>query len=271
MQTSTTPAQIPEQFSNVFGLGAPLEFYRVGAANKWVSAILGFILLGGSGLVAIYGIYDTYAQVSKYGPVMLWKTIVPPLIIAGFLFLLGLLSAVNAYQNWNRAAVLYDKGLAYTDNKGLQTWNWPEVEWLYVAITKHYTNGIYTGTTYVYTLQKTDGSRLSLDNKFKKVEVLGAFINKSVTPFQYDRLVQRLRSGQTVILGPVAISKENIIMNKKTYPWSDVDSVAIRNGYVSIKKKNGEWFSGTSAPVRSIPNLDAFLSVVDQIVKIKTG
>jgi hypothetical protein len=271
MQFQNPLSQVPEQFESVYGLGTPLGIYPVGVANRWVSAIFGVILIGGAGLAAIYGMYDTSVQVAKYGPVMFSKTIIPPLIIAALMLLFGILAAVNALLNWNKSAVVYEKGLAYSDNKGIQSWGWHEVEWFYVAITKHYHNGIYTGTTHLYTLQKLDGSRLRLDNKFKQIEALGRFVSQKVAPYQYDRLLQKLRSGQTVQLGPIAINKDGIAVGKKSYPWNEVEQVSIQKGYVSIKKRAGGWFSGASAPVAAIPNLDAFFAVVNQIVKVKTG
>lgn len=271
MQAQNPPQQIPEQFASVYGLGTPVDVYPVAASNRWISAILGVILLGGAGLAVIYGIYDTYVQTAKYGPVMFSKTITVPLIIAGLLFLFGIWAVVNAYQSWNKSVVVYEKGLAYSDNKGVQTWGWHEVEWFFIAITKHYHNGIYTGTTYLYTLQKVDGSKLKLDNKFKKIQALGQFIGQKVAPIQYDKLLQKMRSGQTAVLGPIAISKDCINMGKKNYPWGEVEQVGIQKGYMSIKKKGGGWFSGASSPVSAIPNLDALFAVVNQIVKVKTG
>jgi hypothetical protein len=271
MQVQNPPLQIPEEFIGVYGLGAPLSVYPVGTFNRWGSAVLGVILIGGAGLAFIYGIYDTYVQIAKYGPVMFSKAITAPLIIAGFLLLFGILAGVNAYQNWNKSVVAYEKGLAYSDNKGVQTWGWHEVEWFFISITKHYRNGIYVGTTYLYTLQKTDGSKLKLDNKFKKIESLGQIIGQKAAPLQYDKLLQKLRSGQTVVLGPIAISKDSITMGKKCYSWSEVEQVGIQKGYISIKKKGGGWFSGASSPVSAIPNLDALFAVVNQLVKVKTG
>lgn len=271
MQTSSLPSQVPDQFANVYGLGSLQALYPVSASNRIVSAIFGVLLVMVGGIVSIYGLYDTYVQVTKYGPVMFGKSIVTPLLIAGVAFLLGILAAYNAYRNWNTSAAVYENGLAYCDNNGLQTWPWNEVEWFTSAITKHYRNGIYTGTTYLYTLQKADGSKLLLDNKFKQIEALGRLINQKVAPLQYEKLRQQLRSGQSVRLGLVTISQQGLTINKKSYAWAEIDSVGIRNGYVNIKKKDGGWFSGASAAVAAIPNLDPLLTIIDQIVKVKSG
>jgi hypothetical protein len=243
----------------------------VGISNRWVSAIFGVLLIGVAGLAVIYGLYDTSVQVSKYGPVMFGKSIITPLLIAAVAFLFGVLAAYNAYRNWNTSAAVYENGLAYCDNSGVQTWPWNEIEWFTTAITKHYRNGIYTGTTYLYTLQKADGSKLQLNNRFKQIEALGRLINQKVAPLQYEKLRQQLRSGQSVRLGQITISQQSLTINKKDYAWSEIDSVGIRNGYVNVKKKDGGWFSGASAAVAAIPNLDPLLTIIDQIVKVKAG
>jgi hypothetical protein len=271
MQLQTNPNQIPEQFASVSGLGAPLGVYSTGSVNRWISAVLGLILLIAAALVALYGVYDTFVQVSKYGPVMFSKTIFFPLIIAAGLFLVGILTALNAYRNWQKAVVAYDKGLAYYDNRGLQIWGWSEVERFYAAITKHYHNGIYTGTSFLYTLQKADGATLKLDNKIQKIETLGQLVGQKTAPFQYEKLVQALRSGAVVQLGPIGLSRESFLLNKKAYAWEEVEQIGLRQGYLNVKKKNGGWFSGASAPVAAIPNLNPLLAVVEQITKIKTG
>ncbi|MCX6064663.1 MAG: hypothetical protein NT121_02765, partial [Chloroflexi bacterium] len=132
-------------------------------------------------------------------------------------------------------------------------------------ITKQYTNGLYTGTTFLYTLQKEDGSSLRLDNKFKQVESLGRFIGQKVAPYQYDKLRQQVQNGQIAKLGPISISLDQLTVKKKSFGWKEVEKVAITNGYVKIQKKGGGRFSGASAPVATIPNLEALFEVVNQI------
>ena len=271
MQSQAFPVQVPEQFASVYGLGTPNTVYLPGQSNRWVGAILGAFLMIGGGLTVLYGIYDAYVKVEKYGPVIFTKALWTPLAIGVVLGLLGFLAALNAFFNWNKAVVVYEKGLAYNDNRGVQIWGWHEVDRLMVAITKHYYNGIYTGTTYLYTLQKADGSKLKLDNKFSKIELLGRAISQNVAPHQYQKLVTAVKAGQTVALGPIAINKDGIAIGKKTYSWNEIEQVGIQQGFVSIKKKGGGWFSGASASAASIPNLDALLAVIDQIVGVKSG
>ena len=267
----TASTQIPEEFSAIYGLGTPTGVFPTGKSSRWVSAIFGVLFLGGAALAVTYGIYDSYVQTAKYGPAVFQRTITPPACIAVIMFLIGAWLAISAFVNWKKAVVLYEKGLAYNDRKGLQTWRWEDVHHFFIAITRHYYNGIPTGTTYLYTLKKSDGSQLKLDNRFAKIQDLGKLIQQNVFPLQYERLVQALKNGQTVALGSVALSKEGIAIGKKAFPWAEVEQVGIQSGFVSVKKQGGGWFSGASAPVASIPNLEAMLAVVDQVVKVKAG
>ncbi len=268
---SFSPIQVPEQFAGVYGLGSPVQVFSARTTNRWVSALSGVICLGLAGLAFLYGLYDAYVQTAKYGPLMLESALLPPLIISGILGLVGVLFAINAWQNWNKIAVLYQNGLAYHDNKGLQLWNWQEVSLLFVSITRHYTNGIYTGTTYQYTLQKSDGNKLILGNKLQSIEVLGGAISKAVAPFQYQALINAFQSSQGITLGPIQINKESLVIGKKTFPWNEIEQVVIQNGYLSVQKRGGGWLSGASAPAAAIPNFDALMAVLEQITKVKAG
>ncbi len=44
------------------------------------------------------------------------------------------------------------------------------------SIAKHYTSGIYTGTSHLYTVQLSDDTRYRLDDKFNAVEGLGSAV-----------------------------------------------------------------------------------------------
>jgi hypothetical protein len=199
------------------------------------------------------------------------KVVVSPLVAAFVMIIVGVILALNAFTNWNKAAVLYEKGVAYNDRKGIQSWRWEDIHYFFMAITKHYTNGVYTGTTYVYTLQKSDGARLVFNNNLNKVQDLGGAIQQKVFPIQYQRMVDVLKQGQSLKLGPIVLNKDGMKMDKKVYTWAEVEQVGIQRGYVSVKKIGGGWFSGATTPVAAIPNLDPFLAIVDQIVKVKAG
>jgi hypothetical protein len=139
------------------------------------------------------------------------------------------------------------------------------------AITRHYTNGIYTGTTHIYTLYNRQNQRLVLSDSIRKVEVLAKNIDESIFPLLYGRAADQYNGGQAIAFGPVSISKAGIAVGKKTYPWTDVKEVSIHQGVLKVSRKDGGWFSGASASAAVIPNLRVLLTIIHQVVGLKAG
>jgi hypothetical protein len=263
--------QIPETFISVIGLGTSRGYFRVKRLNRWGSLVLFFFLLGGAVLVFLFGIYDTYLAWQLHGPAMIDDKLTAPLVIAFVLLAFGLLAGWSAYAGWNKGVVVYERGFAYNDRKGLQIWRWEDVVSMTSAITRHYTNGIYSGTTHVYTLINHQNQRLVLADSFSKVEELAKNIDENIFPFLYGPAADQYNAGQTIVFGPVAISKAGIAIGKKTYPWTDVKEVSIHRGVLKVSRKEGGWFSGASVPASTIPNLRVLLSLIDQVKGVIAG
>ena len=203
---------------------------------------------------------------------MFSTSLIGPWILAAVLLGIALLLAWNAYTNWKKAAVIYQNGLAYRDRKGLRTWRWEDFNSMTSAVTKHYTNGIYTSTTHIYTLVKQDGEKFVVNDTIANVEALATDIRKHIFPLLYEQVAQAYNEGRNCLFGPVKLSKaDGIQVGKKVYPWDQVEQVAIQKGVLSVKKKGGGWFSGASATASSIPNLEVMLSIIDQVVGLKTS
>jgi len=267
-----TVSQIPEVFSEVFGLGSPLAYYPAKKRSRWGILVVVFILFAGTGVALLWGAYNAYNRYLKFGPAIVVPSLVGPWILAGILFLIALVLSWSVFNNWKKAAVVYQNGLAYRDRKGIRSWRWDEINSLTSAVTKHYTNGIYTGTTHIYTLIKNDDEKVVINDAIGDVEELAANISKHIFPLLYEEYAQAYNQGEVCLFGPVKLSKvEGIQIGKKAYPWNEVERVAIQKGVLSVKKKGGGWFSGASATAASIPNLQVMLSIIDQVVGLKTG
>lgn len=262
--------QLPEAFSSVFGFGARTGFFPVSKWNRWGSLAAGLIFFGGGALLGLFGLYYAYTQSQQYGPAVFINNLWPFVLFSGIGVLIGLFGLWSAFSNWNKAVAIYTHGLAYNDNKGLQTWRWEEIDQFFFSITRQYTNGIYTGTTYVYTVRKADGEKITFDNKYGKNEIaqLGGMLEQATQPIHYRRAAEVYNAGQTAVFGPVSISKEGITIHKKTYPWSDVAKVTLNDGMLNVARKGGGWFSGASVMVSSVPNLAALLSIMDQVMGV---
>jgi hypothetical protein len=264
-------SQIPEAFaSSSMGLGTVKQYFPVKKGRRVGNLVIFFLFLLGAAAVFLYGIYDTSTAYQAHGVAVIDDHLVTPSIIAIVLFLLGVWAGWSAYANWNRGAVLYEKGFVVRDRHGLQPWRWEEIASITSAVIRHYTNGIYTGTTHVYTVINQQNRRLVLNDALGKVEELAKGIEEGCFPFLYERLALQYNSGQPVVFGPVAISKTGIQIGKKVYPWADVKDVLLNQGFLKVSKKEGGWFSGASAAAATIPNLHVLLSIINQVVGVKT-
>lgn len=256
-------------FVNVIGLGLLKGEYAPKNIGKWANLILG----GGCALsapvavlVAIALAYDAY---TNYGLARVDNAIGPPLIYAGIALLIGGLILWGVWNNWGLAVNLYENGFAHYDRKGLKQVRWDQVEAVWQAITKHYRNGIYTGTTHVYTVQTADQQKLVLDDKLAKVEDLGKVIQSQVTKALWPKYFAALQTGQKLTFGPLALDHTSIYSGKKVLRWDEIESVKLAQGDISVKKKNGGWFSWASASVPQIPNFYIFYELVSRLTKLE--
>lgn len=273
---NSSSLQIPPQFTAVFGIGGPQAIFQRKGAGKWAGVIFGVIMLGAAAIGFLAGSYMTYANYTKYGPASLQGQLtgifLPTVVITGIVFLISIAILWSTYTNWRKAAVVYQDGFGYSDHKGVRTMRWDQITGMTSAVTKHYRNGIYTGTTHIYTLWDNKGTKLVLNDALPKVEDLANHIRQGIFPHLYKSAADNYNAGQTVNFGPVSISKANgIAIKKKSYKWDEVSQVSVQQGFLKIAKKGGGWFSGENVMIASIPNYEVLLSIINQVVGVKAG
>ena len=208
----------------------------------------------------------------RYYPPVILKTIAPWLIGALLAFLIAAGLLWEMVRRRKKGAVVYTNGFAYSDHKGVQSWRWDEVKNITANVVRHYTNGIYTGTTHNYSLEKTNGEKLVINDAIKDAEAFYTHMQNNTLQHRYQRLADEYNLGNPVTFGPVTIGKQTgIKIGKKSYAWDQIQEVGINKGVLSVKKKDGKWFSGASATAGTIPNLHVLLSIINQIVGLQAG
>lgn len=167
--------------------------------------------------------------------------------------------------------MVHDGGLVHANRNNERIIPWDDIEYVWQQITEHYTNGVYTGTTYVYSLQLYDGSRLKYtNNSLKNVQKLGEAILHETSQVLYPKAMTKFNKGKTVKFGSLGVSQDGLSYGSSLLDWKEIDGVRIKQGYVSVRKK-GKWLNWCNIAVASIPNLYVFLSLVNQIVGIDNG
>jgi len=266
--------QVPGRFSSIIGMGEVLKVHLVRRASKWGNLIATIIFFGSSIVILVGGSIATWLRIQEFGPAVQNQTIrsifLPISILAIVLAVIGTFLAWSSFSNWQKAAVVYKNGIAYTDRKGLYQLPWTDITGMTAAVTKHYRNGIYTGTTHIYTIWDKDNKKHILNDVYQNVEELAGEIRKGIFPHLYQAAANNYNAGKTLVFGDIHLQKAHgIMIKKKTYPWNEVKEVTIHRGQLKIASKDGGWFSGANVAVAATPNLDVLLSILDQILKPK--
>ena len=256
-------------FASVINLGPLKEEHPYKGVGKWIGLIFGLLCLLAApalGLVAVLVGYDAYSGVGDLEQV--GEAVILPLCAAGGALLLGALIVYTAWRSWPLRAALYENGFAHFDRKGLKQVRWDQIEAVWQRITKHYTNGVYTGTTHTYTIQAQDGVKIVLDDKLPKVEALGNAIQSGATKALWPKYVAAVQAGQRLTFGPLALDANGLYNGKKSLQWKEIKAIRISRGVISIKKEGG-WLSWASATVPQIPNFLVFYELVGRFTKVE--
>jgi hypothetical protein len=262
-------AQSNSPFQEVVGLGALKQQWVNAGKGKWVSVVVGLLFLGAGPALWLLAALLGYNAYNNSGAARVDNAVVPPLCIGAIAFGIGVLILINSWQTWNLALALYEQGVAYRKRGPVQQFRWDEVEAVWQAVTKHYRNGVYTGTTHIYTVQTRGGQKTVINDQFGRgIDVLGRALQQGTAELLLPRYWQALQSGQKLTFGPLALDREKLYAGKKELPWSEIRAIKIERGNISIKKDKG-WFNWASATVPQIPNFFVFYELVGRFAKIE--
>ncbi len=253
MSTQTPPQPLP---SEAYVLGNPLNEHPAAQGRAWFSVIL----VGAAGMAALGCAVIAIASGDTSTGVIAGLVAVALIGLVAFL-------AYRAYQQRGTHVVVLEKGLARVGGKQTAVIPWDDVQAVWQAVTVHYTNGIKTGTTHVYTAQTKDGQQHRFNDGVKNVETLGNTIQKEVTARLMPRYVDAYNKGGTLTFGKLTLNKAGLSNGRETIPWGEVQQVTINRGIINVRKA-GKWFGWSSQTAAQTPNLFIFLNVIDQIVGV---
>jgi uncharacterized Zn finger protein (UPF0148 family) len=163
--------------------------------------------------------------------------------------------------------VLYRDGLAFRTGKDLHTWRWEEVAVIVSNSSMHSSEHARVWTAYEYTLTKSSGEKVILDDGVKEVEDAIKPIKQAVFGRLLPPLAQGYGAGQAVTFGPVTIHKQNgIQLDGKPYAWNAILDIKVERGRFTVTlrdSKKGQ--PGGQARVSAIPNIE----LLGQLIGLK--
>jgi hypothetical protein len=196
----------------------------------------------------------------------------PGFIIGSVLMIpLGIIGCVAAYYQLGFKVIVHEGGLLQVRRTGERVIPWEDIECVWQQITEHYTNGIYTGTTYTYNLRLRDGSRLKYSNyTVNNVKKLGEIILHETSQVLYPKAMKAYNKGKTVDFGKLGISEDGLSYGSSLLTWDEIEAVRIKKGYIHVRKRD-KWLNWCNIPFSTVPNPLVFISLVNQIVGIDDG
>ncbi len=264
-------AETNSPFTSIVGLGALETQHPVTRGSKWTGLIVGVVaLLGAPACLLLSGLIfmEVYAE---GGLPQVWDkfiTVFWPVggaVVAG---LLGLWLLYTTWRDWTSVAAVFQQGLAFADRSGVQQFRWEDVDHILQRVVKQYRNGVYVGTTYLYTVKTLAGRELKFDNKFAEIAKLGEALQQKISSALFPRFVNALNTGQRAVFGPLAFDREQVYHGAKALKWSEVQVVRVVKGGISIYK-TGAKSPWASAAVDAVPNFFIFYDLVGRLSKVE--
>ncbi|MBN1180029.1 MAG: hypothetical protein JXD18_12525 [Anaerolineae bacterium] len=252
-----TTTNIPQE-AHAFGT-APVAEYAPSAKKQRSSLIF-------SAIFATLGLLGVMIGIVA----ALWEWDAQLLCVSGgslFFVAIGAISGFSTLRQRGTRALVFQDGVAYTHGK-TTVFRWDDVTAVWQNVTRHYRNGVYTGTTHVYTVQTGDGKKVAFNDVLDNIEGLGLKIQQECTNRLLPLALQAYDRGETLTFGKLGVSKAGMSKgDKDLLPWDEIKGVSLDKGIISIKKE-GKWLRWSSVTVPQIPNIFVFTAIVDRVVGI---
>lgn len=159
------------------------------------------------------------------------------------------------------ALVRYRDGLAYHGGgKEVHSMRWEEMAVIVSNLWRHASEHGLGYTEHEYTLTKTSGDKLVLDDGLKGVEELAEQIKLAVFARLAPPLAARYQSGEALTFGPVTIQRQNgLQLDGKLYGWDAIQDLKVESGRFQLTLRTGKKHE---ARVSAIPNLELLCQLI---------
>jgi hypothetical protein len=256
-------------FASVTGLGAFQSEHKPANINRIINLVLGIGLIVGAPIACMVGVWMGWDAYQSHGLNRIIDSgFLLPLLCAVVILPAGGWVLFNVIRSWSVSLALYEGGFAYYDRNGLKQIKWGDIDAVWQSITKHYTYGVHTRTTYLYTIQLNDKTKITLDNKFPQIEQVGKAISNGSATALFPKYVALLKAGQRATFGPLALDANGMYSGNKSLTWQEIKAVKIVRGIISVKKEGG-WFNWATASVPQVPNFWIFIDLVSRFTKVE--
>ncbi|MGH2478876.1 MAG: DUF6585 family protein [Ktedonobacteraceae bacterium] len=242
------------QLAAMYQLGTPQNEYKV-RVTVW--AMIVWVVIGGVLGVIFFGAALT---ADTTGALLLFLALGLGFVgVALYMILTPVL-----FSSWR--VYICTEGFLYKHGNTIEAFRWEQVEAMWQSVTRHRTNGIYTGTTHKYTVRGKDGRQVIFNDKFGHVEDLGNTLSRQITNYLMPQVVSAYNAGNTITFGPLSISQQGVSNGREALSWSQITAISVNRGIVTVKKE-GKWLNWSTIMVARVPNIFVFMALVNYVLK----
>ncbi len=255
-RASSSPPFPQEAYSYAahYHLGQPVAVYRVGLRQNLILGIISLLLAGLFTMVVISG--------QAAGVSILLLLLLAVLCVMGGVYYL--IYAPLRHRSWRIYACT--DGLVFLKGDQAVSCRWDQVAFVWQRVVRYYTNGVYSGASFKYTVQRADGVQIIISSLFPQASQLGDHIQREVTNRLTPQALAAVQAGQTLPFGRFHLSRAGLATPQELLPWSEVQQVSVNRGLLEIQRRGqtkGQFYGG----VDTIPNLYVFLNVSKALIQ----
>ncbi len=252
-QMQPLPLEV-QQLTATYQLGLPTaEFTPRLTASKWIFGILLFLI--GAGFIVF-----SFAASNSDATSQLVLLLIGLAVVA-----LGFSPFIATYLQRGLHVYVCPNGLVYVNGSKSDVIRWDQIEAVWAQVTRRYYNGVYAGTTHLYTVRRADGATFKFNDKFHKVGDLGTMIERESSRQLLPKAIAAYNFGAPVVFGKLVVSQQGVSNGKEMLPWSQVKGIRVNRGVVTVSKE-GKWLNWANIPVSRTPNIFVFMALVNYIV-----
>lgn len=191
--------------------------------------------------------------------------------VLGLIFLAGgFITSYEAVRDIGQEVYLFQHGFLLVRWGQVSVYPWAQIRTIRQHITRHYKRTTfgekYTGTTCEYTIKRTDGKKLELNNHMRDIEKLGEAVARGFSAFSFPLALASLKAGDTLTFGGWNINLQGIKNAKESLSWQDIQGYQVVEGRIHILRTKGAGYWDNRA-VRHIDNIFIFTALVDAVLQ----
>ncbi|XVQ11777.1 DUF6585 family protein [Spirillospora sp. CA-255316] len=153
----------------------------------------------------------------------------------------------------NRAVYLFGGGFV-VDEGG--AYEWDDLVSVVVSGVRHATQG---RTRYRFLVVAADGTEIVFDRGLPDVRDLGETVLMEVAGRALPRLLERVRDGESVRMGPFTVGADGVEKEGESLPWPALGEAGVDNGVVYVRTRDD--LRSLTAIAAQVPNAVAFVEL----------